>query len=99
MMTQKELVKDMEAKIITVNHRIDDLQTSTEKLPQKVNHELTEMLGKVSHKRDVLKGKLDTIKKTSNKSIDDLEIGVKFAWEDLSEAYKSATERFKQVMS
>jgi predicted nucleic acid-binding Zn-ribbon protein len=99
MNTQNEHVKSMEAKIHSINNKIDMLQEKVEKLPSTVNSEFSSMVDDLKFKRTKLEDKLETFKGATDNAYADLQTGVEFALKDLYMAYDSAKERFEQEAS
>jgi len=97
MNVNKEQIEPIEKKIKVMNEKIDNFQEKIEKYPKKINYEFIESINELKKKRDRLDHKFETLKNVSGSAFDDLQIGVKMAWDDLNMAYDSAKERFDKA--
>lgn len=99
MNTNNLYTKKIENQIHGLNTKIDHFQKRIEKLPRAANLKWTNVLDDIETKRSRLENRLESIKGASEDAYDDVNVGLKMAWEDLNIAYDSARERFEKELS
>lgn len=99
MSTKDEFVKKMHAKLDEWNADIDALSAKADQAAHKAETEARaeyhKQIEALRSKRDQARGKLNEVESASESAWRDLKAGVELAWESVSEAVRSATERFK----
>jgi len=94
-----ENIKSLEEKIHNINSQIDMFQSKVESVSGQVGTKLSGVIDELKSKEANLLEKVDGLKKASDNSREDLEIGVKMSLDDLHTAYTSAKERFEKELS
>tara|TARA_R110002072_G_scaffold288917_1_gene455476 strand:+ start:158380 stop:158667 length:288 start_codon:yes stop_codon:yes gene_type:complete len=90
-------IQKLESKINEINNEIDVFQRKMSNVPTNVTHDLKKIVNELESKKSNFKDKIDLIKDKSDDAVVDMQIGVEMAWKDLSIAYDSVKERFKEV--
>ncbi len=99
MSAQNENIKVMESKIHNINSQIDHFQSKVESLPREVSTKLSGVVDELKTKKATLVEKVDGLKKATDSSYQDLEIGVEMSINDLLTACSSAKERFEKELN
>lgn len=99
MKNHDENIEAMESKIHYINTQIDIFQSKVESLPGKVSSRFSNVVDELKTKKATLLDKVESLKKASDSSYQDLEIGVEMSLDDLKMAYTSAKERFERELS
>lgn len=94
-MSERDLLADkIEAKIKEVNAEIEKLEAKALDAEADSKLAMEEKIAELRVKRDEAKSQLDQFQQSGNDALEDIERGVKGAWQELTSAIDSARDRF-----
>lgn len=95
MSTKEAYQQKVEAQLNEWKADIDKLKAKADQANASAKAEIYEQIDQLKAKRDQVSGKADELRHASDDAWGDVKTGLELAKESLSEAMKSATERFR----